>query len=144
MLKLHDKLATNYLGKEIIGQIVGIDHYHLENFDNKKHMWPSYTLVSKNGGLFKRYWITDWKKAGWFLWTGCPKKAKLQFKRVIQDRSGLATIAFAGDQGISTPTAALVVYELDDGGYYSTERFSGSGVLYFRAQKIPKPKNIKT
>lgn len=140
MHKLGNNLLVTKNGKKICGQIVGIDRYRLENFEGTQHLWESYTLTSKTGGLFKRFWITDWKKSGWFLWTACKKIKKTKHTKVIQDRSGIAQIRFTGDQGASTPVAALVVYEIRKGEYYATERFADSDVMFFRAIKITKPK----
>jgi hypothetical protein len=143
MHRLGDKLLVKTNGLNIQGHVVGLDHYHLENFEGTQHTWLSYTLTSDKGGLFRRYWITDWKKSGWFLWTACQRLKKPKFKRAVEDRSGIAQIKFFGDRGVSTPTAALAVYELENGEYYSTERFAGSDVMYFHAQNIQKPKIVK-
>ena len=140
MPKVGDHLLAKTKKLEIRGHIVGIDHYHLENFAGNQHRWFSYTLISNKNSLFSRYWITDWKESGWFLWTPCKEIKNLKNKKTVQDRSGIAKITFEGDQGASTPVAALVLYKTGKNQYYATERFAGSRVMYFRAEKIQKPK----
>ena len=142
MLKLNDQLLIAVNGKAVQGNIVGIDSYQLENFEGKKHKWLSYTLVSDKKGEFSRYWITDWKKSGWVLWTGCPKKKSLSSLKMVTDRSGITNIEFSGDQGVSTPFAAVAIYQLENGEYYAMERFTASQVMFFCGRPIKKPKVI--
>jgi hypothetical protein len=142
--KLKDELSLTLDGKMIQGRIIGIDHYHLDNFEGKSHRWLSYTLVSKHKGVFSRYWITNWKKAGWVLWTGHKRGMALKNKMMVTDRSGITKIGFLGEKGVSTPVAAVAVYRLKKGVYYAMERFSGSQVMFFQGREIIKPKVVKT
>ena len=138
MVKLDESLEVR-LGRRLLsGTVIGIDRYHLENFAGKDCRWTSYTLVSKKGGPFKRYWITDWKKSGWILWQSCKKKADLKSYRLVIERSGVTGIEFSGDQGVSTPSAAVVVYQHKDGSFYAMERFSDSAVMFFSGKQIVK------
>ena len=143
MPKLNEYLTVKDGAQSITGCVIGIDQYRFESFAGTQHTWKSYTMISSVGGLYKRYWITDWKKAGWLLWTACKEIKEPKYKKIIQDRSGVAQIKFSGDAGKSTPVAALVLYEIRKGEYYATERFVGSDVMYFKAKNIPIPKHTK-
>lgn len=142
MLKLNDRLFIRVKNGRILGQIIGIDSYHLENFEGKQQKWLSYTLISDKAGRYKRYWITDWKKSGWVLWTACKKKSALKNCTMVPTRSGITKIEFSGEQGVSTPAAAVAVYKQKNGEYYAMERFSGSKAMFFAGKEISKPETV--
>ncbi|MDX2027926.1 MAG: hypothetical protein SFW62_04765 [Alphaproteobacteria bacterium] len=137
MIKLGKELSVKIGGKVITGSVVGIDCYRLENFEGRTLQWASYTLTSPRKHPFTRYWITDWGKRGWVLWLATRKKTPAG--RFLAERSGVAGINFSGEQGASTPVAALVVYQKKDGSYYSLERFAGSRTLFFEGRKVKRP-----
>lgn len=139
MLKLNDKVSIRIGTTEITGQLVGIDQYKLENFSGKACQWPSYTFTSNSKGLFSRYWLVLWDKSKWILWTKITSKNQPQANVLILEKSGIAQIAFTGDFGQSTPMAALAQYK-EGKEYFCIERFTGSEVMFFRGQEIPKPK----
>lgn len=139
MFKVGQIIRVTFDKKVITATIIGIDTYLLETFSDTQKNWNSYTLISDAGGKFERFWVTDWKSDGWFVWTRHKKLANPKVKKIILDRSGIAKITFKGDRGASTPTAALAVYEISKGLFYSTERFAGSKTMYFQARKIRKP-----
>jgi len=138
MLKLNDRVTLYANGKKIRGRIVGIDSYSLENFEGKKQRWLSYTLVSDKKGILSRFWVTDWKKDGWVLWTTGKKKKNVGMK-MVTGRSGISRIEFAGNQGISTPFSSVAVFSSRKGRYYAFERFADSDILYLDGQKIAGP-----
>jgi hypothetical protein len=142
MFKLNTTLSIKIDGKEICGTLIGIDSYLMDAFNGKRVKWTSYTLVSKNKGAFARYWITQ-RTTGWFLSTATKKVNPPKGARVVPERSGIATIDFKGDKGVSTPSAALLAYKVGKDTYYTIERFLDSDVMFFDGIKIAKPIIVK-
>ena len=138
MFKLNDRVAIRVDGKDVIGRLIGIDLYELENFSGSTSAWPSYTLVSDKKGLFSRYWFVLWDKSKWILWTKAKNKALPGNAKLIPGKSGIAKIDFSGDAGLSTPVAALAQYAVGK-KYFCLERFAGSSTMVFSGRKISKP-----
>lgn len=144
MFKINDSLSITVENQNIIGKLIGIDTYSMENFAGRKVRWTSHTLVSNLSAPFSRYWITNRGKEGWYLSTISKKTKPPKLAQVCLERSGLAQIDFKGDQGVSTPTAALLAYKLSTNTYFTIERFSKSEIMFFNGQKIQKPKVIES
>ncbi|GEM_PF-1860826 len=142
MFKLNSKISTTVDRQTIVGTLVGVDYYVLEDFAGNKCKWPSYTLVSKRKAPFDRYWFVKWdgKNAPWILWTKTKRRTVPKTAKMLSDKSGVAHIKFVGDSGASTPWAALIQYKIGKNKYHCLERFAGSEVMYFTGQKIAKPK----
>jgi len=111
----------------------------MDAFDGKRHKWKSYTLVSEAKGIFGRYWLTE-RKTGWFLSTESKKKHPAKGAKIVLERSGIAKIAFEGEQGVSTPSAALLAYRAGKDKYFTIERFFDSEIMFFDGVRIAKPK----
>ena len=142
MLKLNKQTSFSVDGKKIAGVIVGIDKYSLVNFEGKKIHWVSYTLTSEKKGVFSRFWITDWKKDGWVLWTNSKKK-KVANLQMVTSRSGISEVQFSGEQGVSTPFSGVAVFAVSKDEYYAMESFTNSEVLCLKGQKVARPKETK-
>lgn len=141
MLKLNSHVSIRVRHREIVGKLIGVDYYSLENFEGRKFTWPSYTLVSPYRGRFARYWLVRWGRTEWILWLQDKRKKPPRNARLLLSKSGVAKICFEGDAGVSTPYAALMQYKTGE-HYYSAERFSGSKVLFFEGMKIAKPEPV--
>ena len=142
MFEINDRLSVALNGKKIIGKLIGVDSYCMDNFEGKRIKWVSHTLISDLKGIFSRYWIINRGKLGWFLSTESEKIHAPKGSKIALKRSGLAQIAFVGDKGVSTPSAALLAYKINDNQYFTIERFSRSGIMFFTSQKIDKPKVV--
>lgn len=142
MFKLNDRVVVVLGTKKIIGQVVGIDSYTMESFDNKIVRWTSHTLVTKEKGFLSRCWLINRGKFGWYLSTGTKKKKIPTKAKLVLERSGLTKIDFTGENGISAPTSALVVYKLRNESFFGLERFSGSVAYCFESRKVQKPKRV--
>jgi hypothetical protein len=139
MFKLRNLIVAKTGSQKIVGTLVGIDSYEMNNFEGKTTKWTSYTLTSNHKGAFSRYWIIDRGNSGWFISVAAkPRKIKKNMP-VVLARSGLAQIAFKGDKGPSSPSAALLAYKIKKGHYYTIECFSKDKAMYFSSQKISKP-----
>ncbi len=139
MFALNQNILIGLSNRRLVAKLIGIDAYNLENYNGKRCEWLSYTLVTKKIGKYGRFWLTDWKKTGWVLWTNSKLKRPPKGYRMVAERSGIAKIGFTGDSGSSTSHAALAVFSLND-KYYSLERFKTSEVMFFTGIKILKPK----
>jgi len=134
--KLGERPLVRFRNKTVVGKIIGIDDYHMENFKGGKLYWPSYTLIADHAKPFDRYWFADWGKDGWILWLTAQKLPANT--RPLLERGGIARLDFSGDQGASTPCAALSMHK-KGAVIYCVERFSGSKVMLFSGHKIKPP-----
>ena len=139
MIKVGDKTTIIFKRRAITGTVVGIDNYTLQNFTNRTIRWPSYTLVSEDKGVFKRYWFVCWGNKDWVLWLKPAHNKVPAGAKMLLEKSGLAKITFTGDAGVSTPTAALATYGVGK-NYFCAERFADSKTMFFDGFVIPKPK----
>jgi hypothetical protein len=142
MYKLGDKISIRSAEKVREGRLVGIDTYTLENFENEKISWRSFTLLAEPASRHGRFWFVCWGKSEWILWLAADRNEPGSRLRMQVSKSGIASIRFKGDAGVSTPVAALAQYR---GGrrYFCQERFSGSQAMFFDGFRIPKPKVVK-
>lgn len=138
MYQLQDQVALAFNRTHLVGTIIGIDHYSMQNFRGGQCHWPSYTVVSSSAKPFDRYWFALWGRSEWILWVLAKKQEQGRLPLVL-DKSGLAQIDLQGDCGPSTPVAALAQYKKGS-RYFCIERFLGSKVMYFNGYKIQKPK----
>ncbi len=143
MFKLNEKIAIHVGKVEVVGTLIGIDDYVLEGFSGAKTRWPSYTLVSEQKGLFSRYWFVKWARGPWILWTKAVSGLPPKGAKIILEKSGIASIAFAGDSGASTPHAALTQYAVGRSRYFCLERFAQSRAMYFDGIAIAPPKRMR-
>jgi len=141
MFKLNDILLVSVNGKTVKGKLIGIDSYLMDGFDGKRHKWKSYTLVSDRKGVFSRYWITE-RKTGWFLSTVAKKTKPPKGAAVFPARSGIASIDFKGDRGVSTPAAALLAYKVGPEKFFTIERFLDSEIMFFDNVKVSRPRLV--
>jgi hypothetical protein len=74
------------------------------------------------------------------LWTASTKKAPSKHERLIVSRSGVSKIKFTGDQGVSTPVAAVLTFKGSNGIYYGMEKVVDSEAMFFHGEKIRKPR----
>ena len=141
MFGVGNQISVSVNNNIIIGKLIGIDHYQLQNFEGKKIKWTSYTLTSSHRNIYARFWFVRWDKEGWILWTKARKK--IESNKLILKFSGIATISFTGNQGKSTPTASLATWKTGIEKLYAIERFTGSDVMYFDGVKIKRPEIYK-
>ncbi|QQR68355.1 MAG: hypothetical protein IPI58_05725 [Alphaproteobacteria bacterium] len=111
--------------------VVGVDSYRLQNFADQILEWKSFTLTSDANGDFARWWITDLAPDGLRAWIDLGARPIPPDTSLVEERSGIATIAFEGNSGPSTPSAALVVLQGKDGQFYGLEKFSDGVTMRF-------------
>ena len=117
-------------------QVIGLDHYNLQNFENITLEWVSYTLVSSETDGFSRWWITEQPGQGPWVWFAAPSGEIPPHCKILPQFSGLASISFVGDVGVSTPVAALSVFEVNPDLRFAYERFLNSSVLCFFSRPL--------
>ena len=117
-----------------VSEIVGIDEYALYSHSGIHKQWISYTLESKQEGLYKRWWLTD-EKSGVFVWTDLETLPD-DHGTLDLDESGICTLIASGDSKVSSPYSSVLFYQ-KNALYYCSEVFCGSTeVLYMQGRKI--------
>ncbi len=131
-MRLGQPFCLQWHNRNVEGQVIGIDTYSLENFEGKRVGWKSYTAVSVKQGKWRRFWLTDWRSDGWWLWLSSKRTSVGKDYKLLVKRSGVASLKFSGDAGVSTSAAALLVFT-NGKQVYSLERFAGSKLMRFDA-----------
>ncbi len=103
-------------------KIVGIDRYRLNSLAGIEDRWISYTLVSKDSGIFSRWWMTQMEGKE-YMWRSCERA---DIKGKLDDvRSGLAVLEIEGDAINASPYSSLAIFR-DGNDLYCLEVFEGS------------------
>lgn len=116
---LGDKLNLN--GSTSL--VVGVDSYELHNCLGQIRRWNSYTIVNPTG----RYGLTH-VQAGVVLWSSIEaamSACRDDLSTLNLEMSGVARISFQGEQGVSTPVASLLWFDMKNGefDFVAIERF---------------------
>jgi hypothetical protein len=141
-----NKLAINQKvtieGK--IYEIIGIDHYVLNNLFGELKRWDSYTLIDNKNN---KTWVSYGAIKDYYLQWSLISAEEFRDGIIVPanlDLTGIANVTFEGNQGYSTPTAELVWFDLKDQkyDYFVFERFLENNgkpqEAYYDAGKILK------
>ena len=114
-----NKLAINQKVtiEEKIYEIIGIDHYVLNNLFGELKRWDSYTLIDNKNN---KTWVSYGAIKDYYLQWSLISAEEFRDGIIVPanlDLTGIANVTFEGNQGYSTPTAELVWFDLKDQKY---------------------------
>lgn len=123
-----DRLPEEYMDVGV-SEVVGIDHYRMDNFEGQHLEWTSYTLVSKNlpdDHPHKRWWAVEMPGLGpHFYFAANGSGIQPLSKEPIETRlSGCVNVNSEGDSSLSSQFGALATYK-SDGILVAQEIFEG-------------------
>lgn len=103
-------------------EVIGIDRYRLNSLAGVPDRWVSYTVVSKEEGIFARWWVVHLEGKEYMMHL-CERS---EVKGTLDDvRSGLAVLETEGDAINASPYSCLVILR-DGKDIYCLETFEGS------------------
>ncbi|HEX3732522.1 MAG TPA: hypothetical protein VHU91_06340 [Mycobacteriales bacterium] len=109
--------------------VIGIDHYTMQSFDDKRVEWDSYTLTSDSPEPYQRWWLVNTPGYGASIVTAAAAVPRTAVFR--NDMSGLVTLNSEGNADLSAEVGALAMYLDQSGAYYAEEVFQGAERLVF-------------
>ena len=112
--------------------VIGIDHYSLLNVNGQKKKWKSYTLIDTKNK--QRVWITRGIGKKFILWHKAKLKSNsniLQQYNLLNEMSGIATINFEGEKGISSSISLISWFTSIINDFGSNFRFKYFCILFY-------------
>lgn len=150
-LKLNTKIISHISDGHPTSEIIGIDHYTMQNLSGDILTWPSYTMVPSNPddrkGIYERWYIVDMPKIG-LSFVKLLEESDIQPNLDIDSElTGSVSIKSEGDAELGTGEGHVTFFfnkesSSDDEnpkGRYAKETFADGTSLYFQI----KPFNQK-